>query len=236
MSDGQRSLKLNASTDAFIKLGVDDGTTEDSNYRFELDAAGKLEWGSGSGAIDTNLYRSAANELKTDDVFDANGGLKIAGTAVDATAAEINRAADVSGRIVNATAATLTVTEATHEGKTIVLDRAAGITVTLPAATGGGGRYKFYTKTTVTSNNHIIQVVVDDVMKGTCWMANDTDGSVSAFETASDSDTITMNGTTKGGLVGDVILLEDIAADTWSVQCFLQGTGTEATPFSAAVS
>src|SRR5688500_15582819 len=130
---------------------------------------------------------------------------------VTATATELNRVADASGRIVATTDATLSATEASHDGKTIVLDRAAGITVTLPAATGSGARLKFYTKTTVTSNNHIIQVTGNDTMKGTCWMANDTDASVSAFETASDTDTITMNGTTKGGIVGDVILLEDVA-------------------------
>lgn len=132
------------------------------------------------------------------------------------------------------TAATLSPGSA-YDGKTIVMDRAAGITTTLPAATGSGRKLRFYNKTTVTSNNHIIQVTGDDVMKGTAWMANDVDGSVSAFETAVDTDTITMNGTTKGGIVGDIIELEDVAAGTWSVQAFLQGTGTEATPFSAAV-
>lgn len=163
------------------------------------------------------------------------GGLRIADVAVNATAAEINRVTDASARVIAVTAATLAVTEATHDGTTIVLDRAAGITLTLPAATGSGARIRIVNKTTVTSNNHIVQVVGDDTMTGTAWMANDVDGTVSGFETAADSDTITMNGSTKGGLKGDVIQLEDIAADLWSVQCFLQGTGTEATPFSAAV-
>lgn len=163
------------------------------------------------------------------------GAISVGGTALTATAAEINRAADVSGRIVNATAATLAVDEATHEGKTVTLNRAAGITVTLPAATGGGAKYRFFTGTTVTSNNHIIQVTGNDVMKGTAWFACDGGDTAEAFETAADSDTITMNGSTKGGLIGDVIQFEDVAADTWSVQCFLQGTGDEVTPFSAAV-
>jgi len=163
------------------------------------------------------------------------GQIGIGGTVLTVTAAELNRLADVSGRIVAATAATLTITEATHEGKTVTLDRAAGITVTLPAATGGGARYRFYTKTTVTSNNHVVQVVENDVMKGTAWATQDAADTAVAFETAADSDTITMNGSTKGGLIGDVIELEDVATDTWSVRCFLQATGTEVTPFSAAV-
>lgn len=148
-----------------------------------------------------------------------------------------NRQFRKSGTIVSATAATLAVTQATHDGKTIVLDRAAGVTVTLPASSGSGARYRFYTKTTVTSNNNVIQVAnATDVMKGVCWMANDTDNSVSGFETASTSDTITMNGSTKGGIAGDVIELVDVVSGVWSVQCYLTGTGTEATPFSAAVS
>jgi hypothetical protein len=44
-----------------------------------------------------------------------------------------------------------------------------------------------------------------------------------------------MDGSTKGGIKGDIIELEDIAADTWSVRVMGSATGTEATPFSAAV-
>lgn len=154
------------------------------------------------------------------------------GTTWFATAAGGNNA----NGIVAATAATLAVNGALHNGKLITLDRAAGITVTLPAATGSGAQYEFYNKTTVTSNNHVIQVTTDDVMKGTVWMASDNAADAAiAFETAVDSDTITMNGSTKGGIIGDRITLIDVATDTWSLQAFLQGTGTEVTPLSAAV-
>lgn len=44
----------------------------EANPRFQRTVDGKLEWGPGSGtAPDTNLYRSAANTLTTDDVFEA---------------------------------------------------------------------------------------------------------------------------------------------------------------------
>lgn len=49
------------------------GTTITGNsfgsFIFYLD--GKIEWGPGSAARDTNLYRTAANSLKTDDTFTA---------------------------------------------------------------------------------------------------------------------------------------------------------------------
>jgi hypothetical protein len=44
-----------------------------SANRFELNANGRLSWGDGTGAVDTNLYRSAANTLKTDDALIVSG-------------------------------------------------------------------------------------------------------------------------------------------------------------------
>ena len=44
--------------------------SSDTEYRFIVDADGNLQWGPGATtAPDTNLYRSAANLLKTDDAF-----------------------------------------------------------------------------------------------------------------------------------------------------------------------
>jgi hypothetical protein len=47
----------------------------DSDPRIKLDAGGKITWGSGSAAGDATLYRSAANAIKTDDTFEAAGGI-----------------------------------------------------------------------------------------------------------------------------------------------------------------
>ena len=141
-----------------------------------------------------------------------------------------------SGSIVSATAATLTVTSASHSGRTVVLDRAAGQAVTLPAATGSGNCYKFFVATTITSNSTTIKVVGDDTMAGVAIVANDGGNSASIFETAATADTITFNGSTTMGLKGDVVELQDVAADLWSVRVVGAATGTEATPFSATVS
>lgn len=166
---------------------------------------------------------------------ESGGELRLAGTALTATAAEINRAADVSGRIVTVTAATLAVTEVDHDGKTLVLDRAAGITATLPAATGSGTRLRFLVKTALSGASHVIQVTGNDVMQGTAHLAQDGGDTSVMFETGADSDTITLNGSTTGGVPGAVVELEDIAADLWQVRVTSAATGSEATPFSAAV-
>lgn len=47
--------------------------TTDSGTRFRIDEEGKVEWGANGVAIDTNLYRGAANKLRTDDTFEING-------------------------------------------------------------------------------------------------------------------------------------------------------------------
>jgi hypothetical protein len=125
---------------------------------------------------------------------------------------------------ISVTGATFSALASQHQGAPIVLNRAAGITVTLPAATGSGAKFLFIVGTTVTSNNNVIQVTGDDIMTGGAWLSQDS------------SDTITANGSTKGGIKGESIELIDMASNTWWVRVMGSATGTEATPFSAAVS
>lgn len=48
---------------------------QETYARLKIEAGGRITWGDGSGAGDTNLYRSEANVLTTDDLFEATGGL-----------------------------------------------------------------------------------------------------------------------------------------------------------------
>jgi hypothetical protein len=48
--------------------------TGDAVSRFIMQADGKITWGDGTNAGDTNLYRSAAGSLKTDGIFTVGGG------------------------------------------------------------------------------------------------------------------------------------------------------------------
>ena len=161
----------------------------------------------------------------------------IGGTALTATAAELNAVADTSARLVSATAATLAVTAAAHDGKVIVLNRAAGVTVTLPAATGSGAVFRFVVGTAVTSNSDIIKVAdATDVVQGALVVTDQADGSAATFGTVAASDTISLNGGTTGGLAGGLITLIDVATNLYAVTGTVVGNGTEATPFSATVS
>jgi hypothetical protein len=137
---------------------------------------------------------------------------------------------------VNATASTLTVTQATHGGRATTLNRAAGIAVTLPAASGSGTVYEFVIGTTITSNTTTIKVAnSSDTMTGSAYVISDNSAAVLGYKTGASDDTVTLNGSTLGGLKGDTVRLVDVAANLYAVQVFSQATGTEATPFSATV-
>lgn len=139
------------------------------------------------------------------------------------------------------TAATLTLSDL-HEGRTLLANRAAGITFTLPDASGSGKKFRIVLGTTITSNQLRVNANgATNYMRGFALGVTDTAGTALAFVTANtgtvatESDRIDLNGTTQGGRVGDTIELEDIADNVWAVKVFVAGSGTEATPFSAAV-
>ena len=135
-------------------------------------------------------------------------------------------------------AADVTLDRDTHaNGPLLRFAIASGATVTLPASAGNGDVYRFYVHTTVTSNSAKIQVAnATDVMVGNILTCQDAGDTVVGWEATSTSDTITLNGTTTGGLRGDYIEIEDAIAGFWRVRGTTAATGTEATPFSAAVS
>lgn len=127
---------------------------------------------------------------------------------------------------------------AADAGKMIQLDTAAGTTITLPAAEGTGNIYGFVTTVIATSNSHVVKVAnATDVMTGALAVVDNADGTVTNFGTVAASDTITLNRTDTGSVkIGERFFVQDIKAGYWSVWGVIVATGTEATPFSAAVS
>ena len=131
------------------------------------------------------------------------------------------------------------LTAAEHAGRTTVFGVLTGATLTLPAATGTGDIYKIGVALTVTSNDYIVQVAnATDEFLGTLLQTDvDTTDTLASYPCLDGDgfDTITMNGTTKGGLLGDSIVLTDIATGMWQISGHINGNGTVATPFSAGV-
>lgn len=137
---------------------------------------------------------------------------------------------------VAVTGATLTCSRDVHGGRVIAINAAAGCAVTLPNATGTGSVFRFFIGTTITSNSTTIKVNnATDVMSGRAFVISDGAAAVLGYATAASSDTITLNGTTTGGIAGDTIEIIDVSPGIFQVKVLTSATGTEATPFSATV-
>ena len=183
-----------------------------------------------------------------EDVFVENGmtvtsgGLTVTAGGLTVTAGTTDLSGSFIRDLVTLTADT-TITNAAHAGRILLMGEVGGdasATFTLPAATGTGAEFKFIVSV-VNTSNYVIQVTGNDTIDGSVVVTNDsTDGgtaSLISWPTVAASDTITLNGTTTGGVnIGDYILLTDIATDQYSVSGLLNASGSEATPFSAAVS
>lgn len=159
---------------------------------------------------------------------------------VGATAAELNRAADLSAQAPVVITGTGAITQALHAGKTMTLAEVGGnalVTLTLPAATGTGNKYRFVVDVVNTSNYVFKAVAGADVFRGHV-IGNDGGAATTALIWASGAtdDTLTLNGTTQGGSArGDWVEFEDIATDHWAVRGVVTQSGNEVTPFSDSV-
>ena len=151
------------------------------------------------------------------------------------------------GMTVSLTADT-TLTVATHAGKILLTNDADGkftlpsINVNSNGGTAGdndfnnlnniGATFHFYVETAATD----MDILTDgtDKFKGGIMIAVD-DGSKKAFIPGASNDVITMNGSTKGGIVGSVVSFTAIDTATYLVHnSLLIGSGTIVTPYADA--
>lgn len=124
-------------------------------------------------------------------------------------------------------------------GKTIVLNKADGATVTLPAAAGTGASYHFFVGTAISSNSYIIRVAdATDTIAGAVHMIDADDDSQTTITAKGTDDTVTLNGgTTSGGALGETLTFTDIATNKYTVQgnLIVPAGSDPADPFSATV-
>ena len=138
-----------------------------------------------------------------------------------------------------------TLTVAAHAGKVIMLNDADGkftlptIVATSPTdptspdqTNNIGASFFFYVETAATD----LDILTDgtDKFVGAVIVAID-DRTKKAFVPAASNDVITLNGSTKGGIVGSVIKVTAIDSATYLVHdSLLIGSGTIVTPFADA--
>jgi len=140
---------------------------------------------------------------------------------------------DDGGSAIVSVSASTTLTAEDHAGKTLVTGVATTMTLTLPAATATGNIYKVFCGITATGDLIIQAASASDVILGGVSLSTDVAGVT--MLTAATTDTITMNGSTTGGLIGSWVTLQDVASGQWMLDGFLCTSGAEGTPFSAAV-
>jgi hypothetical protein len=172
----------------------------------------------------------------TDGVSTANGPFQVLVEDVNGAVSKTPLAAVQNVVTITGTDA---LTAAEHGNRVCLLGEVGGnalVTLTLPAATGSGLMFKFIVSV-VNTSNYVIQVPdASHTLEGVIMGCNDSADTVSGWESAAASDTITLNGSTQGGAaIGDYVELIDMGTNLWHVHGFVTQTGIEATPFSAAV-
>ena len=145
------------------------------------------------------------------------------------------------------------LTVATHAGRIVHNDAAGAVTHTLPAVNATadsvvagpgpdinnlnnvGATFTIINSITKTGDLVVQVANSTDVMSGGAFFIDDSSDNVVGFETVAASDTITLNGSTTGGVTYAKIVCTVLASGTWSVSVHTGCTSTPATCFSAAV-
>ena len=146
-----------------------------------------------------------------------------------------------NANVVSLTADT-SLTVASHAGKILTCNDADG-KFTLPSivATAPGrdddpnqtnnlGATFFFVVETAATDMDILTDGTDKFVGGPYIGVSDATGKT--FLSGGSNDVITMNGTTKGGLVGSIVQVTAMASAKYAVQGIILGSGTIVTPFA----
>ena len=167
----------------------------------------------------------ATGKLISQGTLTVDGNATITGTLTSTNSAP---------KTVAASGTTLALTGA-QTGASVILSRAAGSTITLPAPVVGT-RFRFYVGV-VTTGGNVYKVITS---AGTVFLAGGVyiDKALTVTRYAADGSTIVsinLNGTTTGGLtIGDYFDVTCITATEWSIEGTLSASGTLATPFATS--
>lgn len=119
-------------------------------------------------------------------------------------------------------------------GALVLLDTLTGSVITLPDPVKGM-EFEVAVSLARTSNSHIVTVKDTSsqfILGGIQQMIDTTAVSEGQFANGSSHVTITMNGTTTGGLIGTVLTFVAISSTQWVIKGLVASSGTLATPFT----
>jgi len=133
---------------------------------------------------------------------------------------------------VTASGGATRVLKAEESGGTFFWDAATGVTYTLPAP-AVGMEFNFYATVSVTSNAHVIITdAATTFLSGAINQIIDTSGTSEGQVGAATDVTISMNGSTTGGLIGTWIHVKCITSTLWVARGLVVSSGTLSTPFA----
>lgn len=125
---------------------------------------------------------------------------------------------------------------AEENGAMFILDKVDGIVLTLPSPIVGMF-FDFVVKASVTSNSYKIITNTGTVLLVGQYMSNDTDSAGAAVFFPANGSThiaLTMDGVTKGGLIGTKLRFTCISATQWLVEGVNNGSGAVANAFATS--
>lgn len=180
-------------------------------------------------------------EITTGDTDVSDGGTLVitpglvvataVGTPITIVTDVVNLATSVGGaQVISGLGATRTLTRAEH-GATILFDRAAGITLTLPASVPG---LEFEMVVSVDLTSGVYAFVTDgaflvgSLLGGIEGAATDE----THFANGTTHVGVSMNKTTTGGLIGGKFKVRCISATLWTIEGNTSCTATPLTPFT----
>jgi len=197
---------------------------------------------SNEGAFDKSI-RDDIN-----DNFDDLYSITDAGTAAIVTlnAAVIDGGGTIDSDVINGianrpraqiAAASVSITREVHANRINVITGTDATTLTLPAASGTGNVYRFYFGESNTSGTVFVTdtpAAVD--MRGSVNILDVDSNAQTAYAALTSDDTMTLNGTTTGGQVGDWVEFVDLDTSQWSVtgQLTCPSGSNVADPFSSS--
>lgn len=141
--------------------------------------------------------------------------------------------------VISGSGATRTLNE-TESGSVVLLDRAAGIVVTLPVAPKVGTFFDFVVTTSVTTNSYkvITGSGTEILIGGYTNVDTDTTNAVAVF-TGNNSTHIAVtqaaaSTNSTGGLVGSKLRFTCLSSTRWMVEGIVMGAGSPATAFATS--
>lgn len=188
------------------------------------------------GATRPDMAGSATSLSSTELGF--LDGVTASSGVVASKAVIANSSAQVPYRPVmirHTTGATRTLTAA-ESGAVVYLDKADGVTITLPAW-AAGLMFRFFVVTSVTSNAYKLSTATQgtEFFDGTYSSLQDAAVASAVFTgDGSTHDNFSMNGSTTGGLVGTELMVVATSSNKWTVSGQVRGSGTEATSFATS--